>query len=78
MRSRFSEKNRKRYGTVNGDLLKRDAPEEKLRYGQGDQFGRTTVYNIVILLVKSEKLMTFGSVRFALFVKSLKTIGFTV
>ena len=51
MSSRFSEKNKKRYGTVNGDPLKRYAPEEKLRYGQGDQFGRTTVYNIVILFV---------------------------
>ena len=37
------EKNKKRYGTVNGDSLKRYAPEEKIRYGQGDKFGRTTV-----------------------------------
>ena len=33
-RTRFwKKKNRKRYGTVNGDPLKRYAPEEKLRYG---------------------------------------------
>ena len=44
-------KNRKPYGTVNSGPLKRYAPKEKLRYGQGDQFGRTTVYNIFILFV---------------------------
>ncbi len=33
MSSRFSEKKKKGYGTVNGDPLKRYAPEKKIRYG---------------------------------------------
>ncbi len=37
-------------GTVNGDPLKRNAPEEKLRYDQGDKFGRTTGFTYIYLL----------------------------
>ena len=53
MRSRFQEKKRKRYGTVNGDPMNGNGTLQKkkygsvrhgsVRYGQGDKFGRTTV-----------------------------------
>ena len=42
----FGKKKRKPNGTVNSGPLKRYAPKEKLRYGQGDKLGRTTLYNI--------------------------------